>query len=148
MSSLGCKYHSAQKIVKECGRKLLPWDGGVNFIKKNDFGGSFLTSNLNDLGNFFNECENPLFEFIDPDLEGLRINLIESIDIFLTIIASETFPTNNNCNSIPREMSVHDSKRFKEICNSINEKADKIYNDYETLIRTSMRKLGVFPYDK
>lgn len=134
------------KKVFEILIQILPWDGSINFIKYNDFGGSFLRSNLNDLRKFIYECENPFFEFIDPDLEGLRVGLQTSIDIFMETIATETFTTDNvDANSIPREMQIHNPKRFREIRTSINNKADCIFNNYELLVKNAVRKLGVLP---
>lgn len=55
----------------------LPWDGSIGFIRDFDFHNVFDTDSFNDFHEFIYRCKNPAFEFIDPDLEGIRLELLE-----------------------------------------------------------------------
>ena len=127
--------------------KILPWNGSIDFIKNNNFaGGSFIISNLNDLYEFKHNCINPAFEFIDPDLEGLRANLLALINGFTMTIGYETFPTHNeDLNSVPEEWEYEQPERFKKVVNELHDTARKICEIYSDLVKTATRKLGLLP---
>ncbi len=73
--------------------KILPWEGSISFIRRNNFAGfSFDLDHLKDLYEFEYHCKNPAFEFIDPDMEQLRASLLDSIAEFtMTIFPQGTF---------------------------------------------------------
>lgn len=127
--------------------KVLPWDGSINFIRTNNFAGfSFETARLDDLHEFKYHCKNPAFEFIDPDLEGLRASLISLIDDFTLTIATETFPTHNvERNSVPEEWESDQPKRFHRVVTKLHDTAKQIVETYGSLVRTATRKLGILP---
>lgn len=126
---------------------VLPWDGSINFIRTNNFAGfSFQRSLLNDLYEFVHQCSNPAFEFIDPDLEGLRALLLHHIDEFTLTIATQTWTTNNvEWSSVPEEWELEQPKRFHEVVTKLHGTAQKIVETYGSLVRTATRKLGVLP---
>jgi hypothetical protein len=127
--------------------KILPWDGSVQFIRENNFAGfSFELKRLNDFYAFDYQCDNPSFEFLDPDLEGLRKQLLIAIRAFGKITAYETFPTHNpGWNSVPQDWEIEQPERFEETVKKLHSEAGKVCNIYDTLIRTATRKLGVIP---
>jgi len=127
--------------------KILPWDGSINFIRTNDFAGwSFELARLDDLHEFVHQCKNPAFEFIDPDLEGLRASLLQLIGSFNWTIATETFPIQNvKRNSVPEEWEYEQPERFEEVVSKIHKTADQIVETYGSLVRTATRKLGILP---
>lgn len=127
--------------------KVLPWDGSINFIRTNNFAGfSFELARLDDLNEFVYQCKNPAFEFIDPDLDGLRASLLQLIYGFNYTIATETFPTNNvERNSVPEEWEDEQPERFERVVSKIHETADHIVEAYGSLVRTATRKLGILP---
>jgi hypothetical protein len=127
--------------------KVLPWNGSINFIRTNNFAGfSFETSGLDDLHEFVYYCSNPAFEFIDPDLEGLRANLVYLINDFTLAIATETFPTHNfGRNSVPPEWEIEHPEAFDRAVSKIHSTAKQVVDAYDSFVRTATRKLGILP---
>lgn len=135
------------KQVYELLVKVLPWDGSINFIRTNNFAGfSFENARLRDLYEFEYHCKNPAFEFIDPDLEALRANLLGLIEEFTLTICIETFPTHNvDRNSVPEEWEIEQPERFRKVVTKLHDTATTIVEGYGTLVRTATRKLGILP---
>ena len=127
--------------------KFLPWDGSINFLRKNNFAGwTFKLKELDDLDEFIYNCKNPAFEFIDPDLEALRVKLLEKTNRCLSLIAKHTFPTNTpGFNAVPEEWEIEQPERFYDVIKEIHEANDNVCESYDELVRTATRKLGVLP---
>lgn len=126
---------------------VLPWDGSISFIRTNNFAGfSFDLSRLDDFYEFEYHCKNPAFEFIDPDLEGHRANLLSLIDSFTTTINIETFPTHNvERNAVPEEWEDEQPERFDKVVTKLHSTAQQIVETYGSLVKTATRKLGLLP---
>ena len=135
------------KRVYEILVKVLPWDGTISFIRFNNFAGfSFQLSRLDDLYEFEHHCKNPAFEFIDPDLEALRATLLELINRYTIMIATETFPTHSaGWNSVPDEWALDQPERFHSVVTKLHDTAEQIVDTYGSLIKTATRKLGILP---
>lgn len=135
------------KKVYEVLVNILSWDGTISFLRSYPFGGSsFARSELKDINKFVYQCENPAFEFVDPDLEGLRSKLLEQVNKFLQCVALETFPAHNiGFNEVPPEWDYEQPERFKRVVHTLDTTADSICETYDDLIRTATRKLGVLP---
>jgi len=125
--------------------KILPWNGSILFIRHNNFAGfAFYTDSLKNLANFTYQCDDPAFEFIDPDLEGLRSSLCKNIVKFMITIENETFPTNNpDRNSVPQEWEFKQPQRFKDVVESLHHEAQAICDSYDALTKLAVRKLGI-----
>jgi hypothetical protein len=125
--------------------EILPWNGSIQFIRHNNFAGSsFVRDRLDSLYKFCWECKNPSFEFMDTDLESMRAKLLETIEQFLDVIDSETFPTDKpKYNTVPPEWEIEQPDRFKEAVNNLHSLAHKAYDNYGALVKTGRRKLGV-----
>ncbi|MCA9178399.1 MAG: HNH endonuclease [Planctomycetales bacterium] len=126
---------------------LLPWNGGISFIRNKNFAGwSFPLSQLDDLHRFEHQCANPTFEFLDPDLEGQRCELAVLIERFTMTISVETFPTATaGVNAVPEEWEFDQPERFERVVNELHRTAQAIVTAYDTLTKTATRKLGVLP---
>ena len=126
---------------------VLPWDGSIDFIRTNNFAGfSFELARLDDLYEFEYHCKNPAFEFIDPDLELLRANLLDLIADFTMTLVVETFPTNNvGQNEVPEEWEIEQPERFHRVVTTLHQTAERIVEVYGSLVKTATRKLGVLP---
>lgn len=126
---------------------ILPWDKSIGFIRTNNFAGfSFELSRLDDLHEFEHRCNNPAFEFIDPDLEGNRAKLLSLINTFTSTIALETFPTHTvGWNSVPEEWEEEQSERFNRVVTTLHDTANQIVDTYSSLVKTATRKLGLLP---
>ena len=125
--------------------KALPWDGSIGFIRTHHFAGSFRDDRLDDFYEFKHR-KNPAFQFIDPDLEALRANLMDLIDAFALTIARETFSTQNvHRNSVPQEWEIHQPERFEKAVTELNGTAERVVETYGALVKTATRKLGMLP---
>lgn len=130
---------------------ILPWNGSIQFLRENNFAGfAFRSDRLNDLITFVHECNNPILEFVDPDLEGLRANVLDSIKEFMTKVSIETWllPHNAELQQVPPEWEIEQPERFHSVVKFLHDKADDICNGYDSLIKTAVRKLGVIPEGK
>jgi len=126
--------------------RILPWDGSIDFIRRNHFEGSFDGDHLKDLYDFEWQCHNPAFEFIDPDLEGLRVQLRHNIQGFRDAVGSNTFSTGYGRNSVPAEWETEQPDLFKRAVGELHATADEIISTYGNLVRTATRKLGILPH--
>lgn len=126
---------------------ILPWSRSINFIRHNNFAGfSFKLDRLDDLLEFVHHCKNPAFEFVDPDLEGIRAQLIEYIHTFLQTIAIETFPTHTTgWNAVPEEWEIEQHDRFNRVVELLHKSARQVCETYDSLVRNATRKLGILP---
>jgi hypothetical protein len=72
--------------------ELLPSHGAIEFVKHHDFGGSFLLRDLDPIGRFCYEWDNPQHEFNDQQLEAQRADLLRAAKYFSHAIALKTAP--------------------------------------------------------
>lgn len=133
---------------KQIYRKLqevLPWNGSLSFISDNNFAGfSFNLDNLNQLTAFQYLCDNPAFEFIDADMESLKAELLNNINVFQRLIGQYTFPTGNmGRNHVPPEWETDSPQHFDKVVGEIHQTAQSIRSTYQQLIRMATRKLGI-----
>lgn len=136
------------KKVFELFINILPWNGSIQFIRENNFDGfAFGWNRLDDFSRFIHECNNPILEFVDPDLEGLRANLLQAIKEFMTKLSTQSWPLKNNSElqQVPPEWEIEQPDRFHSVVNYLHNKADEICKGYDTLVKTAVRKLGVIP---
>jgi len=126
---------------------ILPWNGTIKFLRENNFAGwSFERKVLRELDEFLYRCNDPSFEFIDPDLESSRVKLVDKINKCLGLIATNTFPTNNpGYNSVPDDWEITNPKHFEQVVKDIHNANDEVCTCYDELIRMATRKLGIIP---
>lgn len=134
-----------QQVFDEIS-KVLPNHGTINWLREYDFGSAFRYGWLRDLRRFEEKLNDPSFEFLDAELEKLRITLQEKVSEFNQVIGSETFPTHpigkdDMVGRIPYEMSYESTERFKKIQDRINGLAEEIVKIYDDLVRQARRKL-------
>lgn len=139
---------ATDKVVYRRLCRLLPWDGSIRFIRHNNFAGfSFPWAALKDLDDFAAECENPAFEFVDPDLEGLRAAVESKTREFHGVLAVETFVVGGDASrsSVPEEWEHEQPERFWRVVESLHATAGEIVETYDSLTKTATRKLGLLP---
>ena len=130
---------------------ILHWNGSIQFLRENNFAGfAFRWSRLDNLIRFIRECNNPILEFVDPDLEGLRANLLTAIKEFMSELSIQSWPLphNSEMQQVPPEWEIEQPDRFHSIVKYLHDKADEICNGYDSLVKTAVRKLGVIPTEK
>jgi hypothetical protein len=126
-------------------KKVLPHTGSIRWLRDYDFGSSFNTNWFEDLHRFNDKSNDPNFEFIDPELEALRITLQAKCEEFIRTIGSETEHVKDTGNGghiirIPYEMSYKDRQRFQKIRTRFNGLADDIVKTYDDLVKRARRK--------
>lgn len=141
--STNVNYVEMDKKIFDEIRNILKSDGVMAFLKDHDFGYKFKYSDLNPLDEFCYLCQRPEFEFIDIDLEGLRVELYELIKEFNHAIAYNTFPINTNEGSVLLEWKYEQSEYFIKIIDTIHDLTEKIWHTYCQLIKLGRRKLGI-----
>lgn len=116
--------------------KILPTNGSIDFIKNNNFAGfSFELESLKNIREFrFTFCDAE-HEFIDKELEKLRIELLDLIGQFMTIIGLKTFPTSNGRQTVPPEWEIDNQEEFWETVRKLESLSDQIYEKHQELIR-------------
>lgn len=149
-------------------RDILPSSGSISFVRAHDYGGTFDTERHEDFDEFLYFCERPECEFLDADLEGLRVRLEDEIKQFITAIAKHTFPLRNEIkkNRLPRDPmqdfellawfkeKAKDENELNELIKQqreyifrtrreLNNLAQQIYTTYDEFIRFGRRKLAV-----
>jgi hypothetical protein len=123
--------------------KLLPWNGSISFVRTHNFEGSFHSSDLVDLDSFLAEREDPAFEFIDPDLEGLRATLAAAIQTFRLLVGQWTFRAFTlGDRSVPAEWEEDTPERFQQAVGELGRSADIVCENYDQLIKMARRKLS------
>lgn len=134
------------KKVFEKFVNTLPWNGSIGFIRAVDFHNVFETDSINDFHEFIFRSQNPAFEFIDPDLEGIKLELFEKITEFVGLVGIKTYPTHQvKRNSVPKEWRESNPKVYNESVKILNNFTIEICECYDNLIKTAIRKLGIIP---
>lgn len=125
----------------------LPWNGSMSFISGTHFSAHpFPVDNLNQLTAFEYLCERPGFEFLDADLEGLKVDLLEKVGVFQGLIGRFTFPTSNmGYNQVPPEWETENRSYYEDVVNKIYDASKGLNDAYNQLIRMATRKLGILP---
>lgn len=133
------------RIVYKRLIELMPWNGSIRFIRERNFSGwGFSVDEHNGLYAFLDECKNPAFEFVDSDLEELRIGLIQKIASFLEIVGLETYPTSKvGRNAVPPEWEYERPKHFRKVVQTLEDIASQIGENYDSLVKMGRRKLGI-----
>jgi hypothetical protein len=122
----------------------LPSTATISWLRTYDFAAAFDLDWLSGLYQFMDKCRNPEFEFIDKELEELKVALFSAADQFAALVGKETFPLNTPSrllNRIPQEISHSDPQRFQVIGRSINDAARQVVSAYDRLVKRARRKL-------
>jgi len=125
--------------------RLLPWNGSIGFISRNNFAGfSFDTQMLRELDEFDARNEDPSWEFIDPTLEMVRATLAQHVSRFLELIATNTWPTHNaHRNSVPEDWEIEQPERFFSVVEDIHGAVRQCVDAYKSLIREGRHRLAI-----
>ena len=124
---------------------ILTWSGSIAFIRDNNFAGFFFErKRLDELYQFLQEAEDPSFDFIDSDLEGLRSQLLISIQKLLSSVGTNTFYTDSEgYSTVPPDWEHTNPKVFREAIAELHGAAGEICDSYDALVKLGKRKLGI-----
>lgn len=113
------------------------------FLSQFNFAGDYFTDeNLNPLYAFSYRCNNPEFEFIDVDLEILKLSLKKSTNELLYALSINTFKCGINEFSVPSEWETEQPERFENVIKELHEKANYAWAKYCELVKLARRKLS------
>ena len=113
------------KKVYEHLIELLPWNNSMIFIRQLDFASSFKFERTKDFSDFQWECQhNPSFEFIDTDLESLRLRLKDYIDKFMLLLGTVTFDGERHNHRVSHKLRDEEPQRYWSIVDELNDYAD------------------------
>lgn len=125
--------------------RLLPYAGPMGLLDHHDFGAPFHTSLFDELDRFVTESEAPTMEFIDADLEGMRVALAESVAKFAHYLSLNTWRLGEKMQSVPSEWQDNKPEHFDKVVRTLNAMSTDAVACYKTLVREGRRRLGVDP---
>jgi hypothetical protein len=109
------------------------------------FGNCFQWEFLRDLTNCRHERGGPEHEFLNPELEAHRTNLLNNISTFESLLAHNSFRLKDNIEEawykVPDEWAYQNPQRWHQAVDSINDAAEAVTTAYDTLVRECRRKL-------
>ena len=111
-------------------------------MRTNNFAGfAFNLSSLDELDDFYHtHINDPSFEFLNPKLEEMRVNLMKEIDAFEGLIAENTFPGGRSgLQTVPPEWETKCPQRFWNVVNQIHCTAKSICADYDMIVKYGKR---------
>lgn len=133
-----------RKLFDKIRNELLPQNKTIYFLRHNNFAGfCFDLDNLDDLYNIENENINSDFEFLNPQLEEIKKQLIQNISHFTSTIACQTFPTITGRQSVPEEWELDQPGRFDEVVKDLHTTGREICAKYDELIKLGRRVLKI-----
>ena len=126
--------------------QVLPPNQSIRWLRDHDFGGPIPLRMLDAIHVFNERSRDPDFEFINPELEQSRRQLLFATTGLTREIGAETYPAGHDAgggivNRIPPEMRHQDPSRFRQIQERINNLADDVVKAYDNLIRLGRKKL-------
>lgn len=125
---------------------VLPSAGSIEFIRGNNFAGfSFDRRQLGQLEEFAYGWDNVEHEFLDPELEAKRKELLAETGRFLHAIAVNTFPMPKDVNrsSVPEDWETEHPERFEKAVAAIHGLATKVVLIHTDLVRLGRERLKV-----
>jgi pyrimidine deaminase RibD-like protein len=126
--------------------EVLPSGGAIRFLRTNNFAGfPFEWEQLKDLDRFHHERSGPDHEFIDPEIESLRLDLRVKCNSLTRYLGLNTWyhpaPGGGSYASVPGEWESEQPERFKRTVETIHAQAQNVCDAYDQLVRTARRKL-------
>jgi hypothetical protein len=126
-------------------KEVLPSKGSIHFIDEQNMAGfSWPRNKLDDLDKFYYEWNDAEHEFLDNELEQMRVQLHDLIGDYLGLIATNTFPARNpEWQTVPPEWEEKNPKQFFDVVGKLHDTAGNIVKTHQELIRKARFKLGV-----
>ncbi|MEZ4803269.1 MAG: hypothetical protein R2797_10900 [Gelidibacter sp.] len=122
-------------LFNKIRNELLPQDGTISFLRHHNFGASFIERTFDPLFNFAYESSKSDFEFLNPEIEKFKLELVDSIKKFNDLLTTNTFSNGPNSQSVPKEWIYEQTERHTKVVKELNDYADKICADYDNLIK-------------
>ncbi|MBV9676895.1 MAG: HNH endonuclease [Acidobacteriaceae bacterium] len=139
-------YEADRKLFADFLR-ILPSNGmAVYQLRHEPFGSTFRWEAGDALREFLNEREGPEYEFLDTELEQLRVDLRKCILELIDAIATNTFIARHSTAGDPilqfdRELGYKDPREYERRRSEVIDAADRAYQAYVTFIRQCRKQL-------
>lgn len=116
-----------------------------DMLRYHDFGGSFYLRDLDPLRELANRGVE--HEFLDDELEGLRITFVKAASEFLSFIGRYTYPLNSGGNVVRGHgerdnLESPERRKWEAAVDDLNESATTTAEAYDALVRRARRKLA------
>ncbi len=132
------------KLLNEIRNELLPTEQEISWLREQNFSYGF---NREVAFKFFDFevkiSDNPNYEFLNPELEKLKKQLVKNIQIFNRDLSQLTFPDGNLMQSVPREWKKTNPKKLENSINILNRSKINVIEKYDELIRKGRRTLKI-----
>lgn len=124
--------------------KILEPDNIIAFLREHDFGGIFNRDDVAPLHRFIDHASRPDQEFLIPELEEIRLQLLISARELSKLIGATTYPRHGSFNSVLPENLVNSERTsliYKNAAN-LNAAATNFVDLFDKLVRKSRNILG------
>lgn len=128
-----------RKLFNRIIKELLPQDGTILWLRTHNFGSSFPDIRTDPLYTFETENLKSDFEFLNPKLEKLKTELLNSILTLNKGIATHTFEAGPDFQSIPSEWKTEQRERYTNAVDELNKLGGNVCVNYDILIKTCRR---------
>jgi hypothetical protein len=112
-------------------------------LQNHSFGAPFRASIFSEFDRFVVENDNPAMEFLDADLEGQRVALVEAVHEFSHYLAKHTWRVGESMQSVPSEWVETQLGRYDKVVEQLNSMSTTVAEKYAALVREARRRLGV-----
>jgi hypothetical protein len=139
---------AADRVMFQKFAAALPSSGSVSFVRGHNYAGfSFDRSKHEELEAFASDWDDAEHEFLDPELEALRVGLLTLVRQFLNFVGYNTWPlkTNAHWSHVPPEWEHEQPTRFNEVTDTIHSLAKDIESSHAELVRRARFLLAVPP---
>lgn len=125
--------------------QILPSSGGIARLREFNFAGyAFPWDWFSDIKQFlYTRGEAPECEFLDPDLERLRKELLQSIGVLIRSLSHQTYYLRGSTThaSVPEEWEIDQPDRFDAAVAEIHKAAEATCSSYDAFVREARKRL-------
>jgi len=126
-------------------KAIMTGSGSSWYLREHDFANTFDVVWFSNLHMLVERCKGSELEFLDHDLERLRLDLLAKVEEFLLLLGKETFPLpvpgGRLLNSVPKEWRRKQPERYTSVVQGLNTKAQAVIDLYDDLIRLGKRRV-------
>jgi hypothetical protein len=101
-----------REFFNKIRKEYLPQDGSIYFIRHHNFEASFKDEHISQLEDICYKSNQPDFEFLIPELETIKLELIQSIEKFICLIGDNTFHVGKDRSSVDKDLESDVTREF------------------------------------
>ena len=114
----------------------------ITFLRGHNFAFSFDASYIDAISSLVEASSDPSFEFLDPILEALRIDVVNQTSKFVSTSSTNCFITSGRFYSVPEQWEEANPERFERAVTDLNNYATSLCAAYDEFIRNARRRLA------